>query len=44
MVGGLETARDAAHLTQLYRLAQIANVIDDADLAEARFKTVVAAV
>ncbi|NUR25841.1 MAG: DUF993 family protein, partial [Catenulispora sp.] len=42
MVGGLETARDAAHLTELYRLAQTANVIDDPDLAEARFKAVVA--
>ncbi|NUP52433.1 MAG: DUF993 family protein, partial [Catenulispora sp.] len=42
MVGGLETARDAAHLTELYRLAQIAGVIDDPDLAGARFKTVVA--
>ena len=42
MVGGLETARDAAHLTELYRLAQIADVIDDPELAEARFQAVVA--
>ncbi|GAA2043674.1 dihydrodipicolinate synthase family protein [Catenulispora yoronensis] len=42
MVGGLETARDAAHLTELYRLARVAGVVDDADLAEARFQAVVA--
>ena len=42
MVGGLETARDVAHLTELYRLARLAGVIDDPELAEARFKTVVA--
>ena len=42
MVGGLETARDAEHLTELWRLARIAGVIDDPDLAEARFKAVVA--
>ncbi|NUR63598.1 MAG: dihydrodipicolinate synthase family protein [Catenulispora sp.] len=42
MVGGLETARDAAHLTELYRLARTAGVIDDPEPAEARFKAVVA--
>ena len=42
MVGGLETARDAAHLTELLRLAEIAGVIDDPELAAARFEAVVA--
>jgi Protein of unknown function (DUF993) len=42
MVGGLETARDAAHLSELMRLAEIAGVIDDPDLAAARFAAVVA--
>ena len=42
MVGGLETARDATHLTELLRLAEIAGVIDDPELAAARFATVVA--
>ncbi|GAA1951759.1 dihydrodipicolinate synthase family protein [Catenulispora subtropica] len=41
MVGGLETARDAAHLTELYRLARIAGVVDDPDLADKRFQAVV---
>ena len=43
MVGGLETARDAAHLTELLRLAETAGVIDDPELAAARFQTVVPA-
>jgi hypothetical protein len=42
MVGGLETARDAEHLTELLRLAEIAGVIDDPELAAARFAMVVA--
>ena len=42
MVGGLETARDAAHLTELLRLAEIAGVIDDPELAATRFAAVVA--
>ncbi|MEY9857483.1 hypothetical protein ABH935_003091 [Catenulispora sp. GAS73] len=42
MVGGLETARGAAHLTELLRLAEIAGVIDDPELAAARFAAVVA--
>ncbi|WP_267255316.1 dihydrodipicolinate synthase family protein [Catenulispora pinisilvae] len=42
MVGGLETARDAAHLTELLRLAEIAGVIDDPESAAARFQAVVA--
>jgi dihydrodipicolinate synthase/N-acetylneuraminate lyase len=42
MVGALETARDAAHLTELLRLAQIAGVIDDPERAAARFAEVVA--
>jgi hypothetical protein len=42
MVGGLETARDAAHLTELFRLADIAGVIDDPELAADRFEAVVA--
>ena len=33
MVGGLETARDAEHLTELLRLAEIAGVLDDPELA-----------
>ncbi|MEY9904167.1 hypothetical protein ABIA35_000373 [Catenulispora sp. MAP12-49] len=41
MVGGLETARDATHLTELLRLAEIAGVIDDPELAAARFAEVV---
>ncbi|MBS2532391.1 dihydrodipicolinate synthase family protein [Catenulispora sp. NF23] len=41
MVGGLETARDAAHLTELLRLAEIAGVIDDPESAAARFQAVV---
>jgi hypothetical protein len=36
MVGGLETSRDAAHLTELVRLAGIAGVLDDPELAAAR--------
>jgi hypothetical protein len=43
MVGGLETARDAEHLTELLRLAEIAGVIDDPELAAARFEAVVGA-
>jgi hypothetical protein len=42
MVGGLETARDTAHLTELLRLAEAAGVIDDPELAAARFRAVVA--
>lgn len=43
MVGGLETARDAEHLTELLRLAEIAGVIDDPELAATRFEAVVGA-
>jgi len=43
MVGGLETARDAEHLTELLRLAEIAGVIDDPELAAERFEAVVGA-
>ncbi|MFL6111933.1 MAG: DUF993 family protein [Catenulispora sp.] len=42
MVGGLETARDAVHLIELYRLARLAGVIEDPELADWRFKVVVA--
>ncbi|MBW8803742.1 MAG: dihydrodipicolinate synthase family protein [Catenulispora sp. 13_1_20CM_3_70_7] len=42
MVGGLETARDATHLIELYRLARLAGVIDDPELADWRFKVMVA--
>jgi hypothetical protein len=41
MVGGLETARDTAHLIELYRLARLADVIDDPELAGWRFKAAV---
>lgn len=43
MVGGLETARDGAHLTELLRLAEIAGVIDDPELAATRFEAVIGA-
>jgi hypothetical protein len=43
MVGGRETARDAEHLTELLRLAEIAGVIDDPESAAARFEAVVGA-
>jgi hypothetical protein len=36
MVGGLESARDAAHLAELARLAGLAGVLDDPELAAKR--------
>jgi hypothetical protein len=38
MVGGMQTARDLDHLTQLYRLAEDGGIFPDPDLAHARFK------
>jgi len=38
MVGGLETGRDRAHLTELYRMAVAGGIFPDVELAEARFK------
>jgi hypothetical protein len=43
MVGGQESARDAEHLTELLRLAEIAGVIDDPELAATRFEAAVGA-
>jgi hypothetical protein len=43
MVGGLEAARDADHLRELVRLAGIAGVLDDPELAAARLAATVGA-
>jgi hypothetical protein len=40
MVNGAQTARDRAHLAELLRLAEAADVLDDPDLAAARAKAV----
>ena len=40
MVGGLETSRDAVHLIKVHRLAGIAGVLDDPDLAATRLQCV----
>jgi len=42
MLGGLESARSVLHLAELFRLADRAGLLADADLAVARMRTVLA--
>lgn len=42
MVGGLQSARSLPHLAEAFRLADVAGLLPDADLAEARMRTLLA--
>jgi len=42
MVGGLQSARSLPHLAEAFRLADVAGLLPDADLAEARMRSLLA--
>lgn len=42
MVGGLQSARSLTHLAEAFRLADVAGLLPDADLAEARMRSLLA--
>jgi hypothetical protein len=42
MIGGQESARSTLHLAELFRLADAAGLLTDADLAAQRMRTVMA--
>ena len=44
MVGGLESARSPVHLAEAFRLADVAGLLPDPDLAAARLRTWLSAV
>ena len=42
MLGGLESARSVLHLAELFRLADVAGLLADTELAVARMRSVLA--